>query len=61
MRSSDLIRDLKAIGCELVHHKGTSHQKWYSPVTGKRFTVPHPKKHLPIGTLKSIKKSAGLL
>ncbi|MCO6552060.1 MAG: type II toxin-antitoxin system HicA family toxin [Gilliamella sp.] len=34
---------------------------FYSPITNKTFPVPHPKSDLPIGTVRSIKKSAGLL
>nr|WP_245853343.1 type II toxin-antitoxin system HicA family toxin [Pasteurella oralis] len=45
----------------MVRQGKGSHQIWESPITGKRFPVPHPKQHLPIGTLRSIKKSAGLL
>ncbi|HHT7859578.1 type II toxin-antitoxin system HicA family toxin [Pasteurella multocida] len=48
------------MGCTELRCKG-SHHIWYSPKTGKTFPVPHPKKDLPIGTVRSIKKSAGLL
>ena len=41
------------------HGKG-DHQIWYSPITEKKFSVPHPKKQMPIGTLKSIKRMAGV-
>ncbi|OBX07288.1 toxin HicA [Gallibacterium salpingitidis] len=61
MHSSDLIKELRDNGCYMVRQGKGDHQIWESPITGKRFTVPHPKKHLPIGTLRSIKKSAGLL
>ncbi|MFD1806425.1 type II toxin-antitoxin system HicA family toxin [Pasteurella oralis] len=61
MNSYDLIKELKKAGCFLVRQGKGSHQIWESPITGKRFPVPHPKQHLPIGTLRSIKKSAGLL
>ncbi|OBW93180.1 type II toxin-antitoxin system HicA family toxin [Gallibacterium salpingitidis] len=61
MRSSDLIKELRDNGCYMVRQGKGDHQIWESPITGKRFIVPHPKKHLPIGTLRSIKKSAGLL
>nr|DAN69690.1 MAG TPA: hypothetical protein [Caudoviricetes sp.] len=60
MHSRDLIKELKANGCEFVRHGKGDHQIWHSPKTGKNFPVPHPKQDLPIGTLKSIKKSAGL-
>lgn len=60
MKSSDLIKELKAAGCELARNPGGSHQIWWSPNTGKIFPVPHPKKDLPIGTLRSIRKLAGI-
>lgn len=60
MRSSDLIKELTAIGCYQKREGKGSHRIWYSPKTGKTFPVPHPKNSLPIGTVKSIKKSAGL-
>lgn len=60
MTSSDLIKELKANGCYLKRMGKGDHQIWYSPKTGKTFPVPHPKKELAIGTLKSIQKSAGL-
>ncbi|MCT8124560.1 type II toxin-antitoxin system HicA family toxin [Alishewanella sp. BS5-314] len=60
MRSIDLIRELKAAGCELKRQGKGSHQLWYSPLTGKTFVVPHPKGALPIGTLKAIRKAAGI-
>ncbi|WP_244161653.1 MULTISPECIES: type II toxin-antitoxin system HicA family toxin [Photorhabdus] len=53
-------KGLTAVGCELRRHNGGSHQIWWSPITGKTFPVPHPKKDLPIGTVKSIKKMAGI-
>lgn len=60
MRSADLIKDLRNAGCELKRQGKGSHQIWYSPITGKTFPVPHPKSSLPIGTVKSIKKAAGI-
>lgn len=44
MKSSDLIRELAEAGCELKRHNGGSHQIWWSPLTGKTFPVPHPKR-----------------
>lgn len=61
MKSTDLIKDLIAAGCKLKRQGKGSHQIWWSPLTGKTFPVPHPKQNLPIGTVKSIKKAAGLL
>lgn len=60
MKSADLIKDLRKAGCELKRQGKGSHQIWYSPITGKTFPVPHPKGSLPVGTVKSIKKAAGI-
>ena len=60
MKYSELIKELKKIGCEIRRH-GSSHDLWYSPVTGKTFPVGrHKTEDVPIGTLKSIKRDAGL-
>ncbi len=60
MTSKDLLKLLKQHGCEFVRHGKGDHQIWYSPITNKKFVVPHPKQHTPIGTLKSIKRMAGV-
>ena len=59
MKSGDLIRMLKAAGWELVHTVGSHHQ-FKHPVKPGKVTVPHPKKDLPKGTVKSVLKQAGL-
>lgn len=59
MKSADLLKELIAAGCELKRHKASSHQIWWSPITGKTFPVPHPKKDLPLGTVRSIRKNGG--
>lgn len=60
MTSKDLLKTLKQHGCELVRQGQGSHQIWYSPITKKKFVVPHPKQQVPIGTLKSIMRAAGV-
>jgi predicted RNA binding protein YcfA (HicA-like mRNA interferase family) len=60
MTSADLIKELKAAGCEPARNSGGSHRIWWSPDTGKTFPVPHPIKDLPIGTVRSIRKLAGI-
>lgn len=60
MKSADLIKELRAAGCEPARQTGGSHQIWWSPHTGKTFPVPHPKKDLPIGTVRSIRNMAGM-
>nr|WP_271553544.1 type II toxin-antitoxin system HicA family toxin [Bradyrhizobium sp. CCBAU 45394] len=50
---------LKADGWEQVAQKG-SHTQFKHPTKTGRVTVPHPKRDVPIGTLKSIEKQADL-
>ncbi len=59
MNSSQLIRMLKEDGWKLVRITG-SHHHFKHPVKQGLVTVPHPKKDLPIGTTKSILKTAAL-
>ncbi|RIK97827.1 MAG: addiction module toxin, HicA family [Proteobacteria bacterium] len=59
MNSRDLIAVLKADGWEQVAQKG-SHVQFKHPTKPGRVTVPHPKKDLPLGTLRSIEKQASL-
>ncbi len=60
MKSADLIKQLKADGWVLVHVVGSHHQFKHPTKPGK-VTVPHPKKDLPLPTVCSILKQAGLL
>ena len=60
MKVSELKKLLRRHGCTL-QREGSSHEIWYSPTTGKHFTVPRHNAHdLPHGTANSIKRSAGL-
>ncbi|MCP1121581.1 type II toxin-antitoxin system HicA family toxin [Robbsia andropogonis] len=59
MNSANLIKQIKADGWFLVHTVG-SHQQFKHPTKLGKVTVPHPKKDLPIGTVNSILKQAGL-
>ncbi len=60
MKSADLIKQLKVDGWYLVHVVGFHHQFKHPAKPGK-VTVPHPKKDLPPGTVRSILKQAGRL
>ena len=55
--SKQLMKLLKADGWYQVAVKG-SHFQFKHPHKKGRVTVPHPKRDLPIGTLKSIMKQA---
>jgi predicted RNA binding protein YcfA (HicA-like mRNA interferase family) len=59
MSSAEVIRRLKAAGWVEVRVKG-SHHHFKHPDRPPIVTVPHPKKDLPIGTLKSIERSSGV-
>lgn len=59
MDSQDVIRILKANGWYEVNHVGSHKQFKHAQIAG-RVTFPHPKRDIPIGTLKSIEKQSGL-
>lgn len=59
VKSGNVIKKLKADGWSLVHVKG-SHQQFKHPTKKGRVTVPHPKKDLPVGTVKAIAKQAAI-
>lgn len=57
MTSADVIRALRDDGWEPARVKG-SHHHFRHPTKKGIVTVPHPKKDIPIGTLRSIEKQA---
>lgn len=59
MESGDIISALMDDGWFEVAMKG-SHVQFKHPTKLGRVTVPHPKRDIPIGTLKSIEKQSGL-
>lgn len=59
MNSRALIKMVKADGWYEVRVKG-SHHHFKHPTKPGLVTIPHPKKKLPIGTVKSILKQAGI-
>ena len=59
MKSTDIIAAIKADGWLQVAQKG-SHVQFKHPTKPGRVTVPHPKKDVPKGTLRSIEKQAQL-
>jgi predicted RNA binding protein YcfA (HicA-like mRNA interferase family) len=59
MDSRDIIKELKRDGWYEVNQVG-SHKQFKHPTKKGRVTVPHPKRDIPIGTLKSIEKQAGV-
>ena len=59
MNSRDVIKRLTADGWREVRTKG-SHCQFRHPSKKGIVTVPHPKKELPVGTLKSIERQSGV-
>ncbi len=59
MKSEDVIRLLRKDGWKLHHVRGL-HQQFKHPDRPGRVTVPHPKKDLPVGTIRSIEKQSGV-
>ena len=59
MNSKEISKLILKDGWELVRTKGSHHQ-YRHPVKPGTVTIPHPKKDLPKGTVKSILKQAGL-
>lgn len=61
MKFSELKKLLKKNGCYPVR-QGANHEQWYSPKTGKTFSLGrHDSQEVKSGTLNSIKKDAGLI
>jgi len=59
MESRDIIAAIQADGWIEVAQKG-SHKQFKHPTNAGRMTVPHRKKDIPLGTLRSIEKQAGI-
>lgn len=57
--SRTIIRMLEADGWKHVATAG-DHWQFKHPTKPGRVTVPHPKKDIPAGTLRSIERQAGL-
>ena len=57
MDSRNIIKALKRDGWIEVNQVG-SHKQFKHPTKKGRVTIPHPKRDMPIGTLKSIEKQA---
>jgi predicted RNA binding protein YcfA (HicA-like mRNA interferase family) len=59
MNSREVIKALQKDGWYEVNHVG-SHKQFKHAAKPGRVTVPYPKRDIPIGTLKSIEKQAGI-
>ena len=56
--SRDIIQRLRADGFELVSVRG-SHHKFIHRQLRRMVIVPHPKRDMPIGTVRAIYRGAG--
>ena len=59
MNSRDILTSLQADGWFEANRVGSHVQMKHLTKPG-RVTVPHPKRDIPIGTLRSIEKQAGI-
>lgn len=60
MKGSELVKLIKKTGCYKVR-EGANHEIWYSPITGKTFTVPRHYSHeIKTKTANSILEDAGV-
>jgi predicted RNA binding protein YcfA (HicA-like mRNA interferase family) len=59
MNSREVIAALIQDGWRRVAQKG-SHVQFKHPTRSGRVTVPHPKREIPAGTLRSIERQSGL-
>jgi predicted RNA binding protein YcfA (HicA-like mRNA interferase family) len=57
--SAEIIRKIESAGWRLVATKG-SHLQFKHPSRPGRTTVPHPRRDLPLGTLRSIERQSGV-
>lgn len=60
MNSREVISALEADGWVEVARRD-SHAQFKHPTKPGRVTVPHPKRDLPLGTLRSIERQSGLI
>ena len=58
MKTSELIRILKDMGCKLIK-LNKKHDAWYSPKTGQIERLWRHKKEVPTGTVEKILKKMG--
>ena len=60
MKYSEIERKLRNAGC-YFYRSGGNHQIWFSPITGRKFSLSHHKsEEAPIGTVKSISNASGV-
>lgn len=61
MKYNELERLVKKVGCYDTQKQQRGHPLWYSPKTGKTFQMSnHGTEEVATGTLKAIKRAAGI-
>lgn len=60
MDSREIIRASERDGWRVIASRG-SHRQFKHPTKPGRVTVPHPKRDIPEGTLRSIERQAGIM
>lgn len=59
MKYNQLYAELKAAGCYVVRHGG-EHDVWFSPKTGKKFSIPrHGSKEVSLHIERNARKVLG--
>lgn len=59
LSSREIMDALKVAGWILLDVSG-SHYQFVHPEKAGKVTIPHPRKIIPIGTIKSIERQSGL-
>ena len=59
MKTAELLKLLKKHGVYKLR-EGGRHEIYYSPLTGKKISIGRHAKELPLGTVNSILKDAGI-
>ena len=60
MKYSEVERKLKKAGCYCLEENG-KHPVWFSPITGRKFSLSHHKsEEIKLGTKKSISSDSGV-
>ena len=59
MKKSELLKLFSKNNITLLQH-GKRHDIYYSQITGKKIPVPRHAKEIAVGTLKNIKRDAGI-
>jgi mRNA interferase HicA len=62
MKYRDVVRKLKALGCQVLPRKGGgSHRKWHNPATQRTTTIPDwGSRDLKLGTVRAAVRQLGI-